>query len=192
MDFSCFLLFSKDIGSDSSVTMSAWCFCCYWMDMCEWWWWRWRRWRRGFRRWRWRWRWRWWGSLRCKVRARIPPGVTVGAGTGQWWALGWVAGGMVGWSDRDFGEEPIPASSWVEGPALRGPVAGEREIVRGAFGPEIVVVMLCWALCAPCCWAGGVWEDLGMGEGRCRVFGPLLASCLLFSGKKLNVITKQW
>ena len=27
-----------------------------------------------------------------------------------------------------------------------------------------------------------------MGEGRCRVFGPLLASCLLFSGKKQNVI----
>ena len=27
-----------------------------------------------------------------------------------------------------------------------------------------------------------------MGEGRSRVFGPLLASCLLFSGKKQNVI----
>ena len=29
---------------------------------------------------------------------------------------------------------------------------------------------------------------MGEGRSRSRVFGPLLASCLLFSGKKLNAI----
>ena len=29
---------------------------------------------------------------------------------------------------------------------------------------------------------------MGEGRSRSRVFGPLLASCLLFSGKKQNVI----